>query len=112
MPTTSAVEDNLAALRILEDEAQVQAGAVGAAKESVTLTTDQYRAGTASYLNVVAVQTTALSNQVGVGWRVADLGGHATDRLDMASQRQAGATADPAASRSPSAKEGSPWKSP
>lgn len=55
------VEDNLAALRILEQEAQVQDEAVKAAIESVVLTTNQYKAGTVSYLNVVTVQTTALS---------------------------------------------------
>ena len=57
------VEDNLAALRILEQEAQVQGEAVKSAQESVTLTTNQYRAGTVSYLNVVIVQTTALTNE-------------------------------------------------
>jgi len=58
------VEDNLAALRILEDEARVQDEAVTAATQSVTLTTEQYRAGTVSYLNVITTQTIALSNQV------------------------------------------------
>ena len=47
------VEDNLAALRILEEEAQVQDEAVKAAQQSVTLTTNQYKAGTVSYLNVI-----------------------------------------------------------
>jgi len=56
------VEDNLAALRILEQEAAVQAEAVAAARESVELTTNQYKAGIVSYLNVVAVQTVALNN--------------------------------------------------
>jgi NodT family efflux transporter outer membrane factor (OMF) lipoprotein len=57
------VEDNLAALRILEEEAQVQEDAVRAARESVVLTVNQYKAGTASYLNVVTVQTTQLTNE-------------------------------------------------
>jgi NodT family efflux transporter outer membrane factor (OMF) lipoprotein len=56
------VEDNLAALRILEEEAKVQEEAVRAARESVALTTNQYKAGIVSYLNVVAVQTTWLNN--------------------------------------------------
>jgi outer membrane protein TolC len=56
------MEDNLAALRILEAEAQVQDEAVKAAQESVTLTTNQYKAGTVNYLNVVTVQATALTN--------------------------------------------------
>jgi len=58
------VEDNLAALRILEDEARVQDEAVAAARQSVTLTTAQYRAGTVSYLNVITTQTIALADEV------------------------------------------------
>jgi outer membrane protein TolC len=57
------VEDNLAALRILEAEAQVQDAAVQAAQESVTVTTNQYKAGTVNYLNVVTVQAMALTNE-------------------------------------------------
>ena len=57
------VEDNLAALRILEQEAQVQAEAVEASEQSVTLTTNQYKAGTVSYLAVVVTQASALSNE-------------------------------------------------
>ena len=57
------VEDNVAALRILEQEAKVQAEAVRAARESVALTINQYKAGTVSYLSVVTVQTALLSNE-------------------------------------------------
>ena len=57
------VEDNLAALRILEQEAQVQDEAVQKAQQSVTLTTNQYKAGIVSYLNVITAQTTALSSE-------------------------------------------------
>ena len=57
------VEDNLAALRILEAEAVVQDEAVRSARESTTLTLNQYKAGTVSYLNVVSVQTAQLSNE-------------------------------------------------
>jgi hydrophobe/amphiphile efflux-1 (HAE1) family protein/NodT family efflux transporter outer membrane factor (OMF) lipoprotein len=57
------VEDNLAALRILEDEARVQDEAVDAASRSLSLTTDQYKAGIVSYLNVVVAQTALLTNQ-------------------------------------------------
>jgi len=57
------VEDNLAALRILEEEAVIQADAVKLARESVLLTTNQYKAGTVSYLNVVTVQASQLSNE-------------------------------------------------
>jgi NodT family efflux transporter outer membrane factor (OMF) lipoprotein len=57
------VEDNLAALRILGEEAQVQEEAVRASRESVLLTTNQYKAGIVSYINVVTVQTTQLNNE-------------------------------------------------
>jgi NodT family efflux transporter outer membrane factor (OMF) lipoprotein len=57
------VEDNLAALRILEQEAAVQDEAVKAARESLAITLNQYRAGTANYLAVVVVQATALANE-------------------------------------------------
>ena len=54
------VEDNLAALRILEQEGGVEDEAVKAAQDSVRLTTEQYRQGIVSYLNVVTAQTIAL----------------------------------------------------
>ncbi len=57
------VEDNLAALRVLGEEAEVQEEAVRAARESVLLTTNQYKAGIVSYINVVTVQTTQLNNE-------------------------------------------------
>ncbi|HEY6240863.1 MAG TPA: efflux transporter outer membrane subunit [Burkholderiales bacterium] len=57
------VEDNLAALRILAEEAKVQDEAVRAARESVALTLNQYKAGTVSYLNVVIVQAAQLNNE-------------------------------------------------
>lgn len=57
------VEDNLAALRILEQEAAVQEEALQNARQSVTLTTNQYQAGLVSYLNVVTVQATALASE-------------------------------------------------
>lgn len=57
------VEDNLAALRILEEETAVQDEAVKSARESLTITLNQYRAGIANYLAVVVAQATALSNE-------------------------------------------------
>jgi NodT family efflux transporter outer membrane factor (OMF) lipoprotein len=57
------VEDNLAALRILEQEAVVQDEALQASRQAVVLTTNQYKAGTVTYLNIVTVQATALSNE-------------------------------------------------
>jgi NodT family efflux transporter outer membrane factor (OMF) lipoprotein len=57
------VEDNLAALRILEQETQVQNKAVESAQETVRLTTNQYKAGTVSYLNVMTAQAVAFTNE-------------------------------------------------
>ena len=56
------VEDNLAALRILEEEMRVQEQAVQAAQQVVTITRNQYQSGTVAYLNVLVAQTTALAN--------------------------------------------------
>jgi outer membrane protein TolC len=55
------LEDNLAALRWLASEADVQAAAVRAAQESLRLATNQYQAGTVSYINVASAQSTELS---------------------------------------------------
>jgi NodT family efflux transporter outer membrane factor (OMF) lipoprotein len=57
------VEDNLAALRILESEAQVQDEAVQAAQQTVVVVTNQYKAGVSSYLDVIVAQTAALNNE-------------------------------------------------
>ena len=57
------VEDNLAALALLEQEAAVQDDAVKAARESAAIATNQYKAGTASYLAVVVLQAAALNNE-------------------------------------------------
>ncbi|MET0518543.1 MAG: efflux transporter outer membrane subunit, partial [Burkholderiaceae bacterium] len=57
------VEDNLAALRVLAQEATVQARATAAASRSLSLTMDRYRIGTVSYLEVTLAQTAALSAQ-------------------------------------------------
>ncbi len=57
------VEDNLAALRILEEEARVQEEAVQAARQSVSITDNQYKAGVVSYLNVLVAQTAELANK-------------------------------------------------
>jgi NodT family efflux transporter outer membrane factor (OMF) lipoprotein len=58
------VEDNLAALRILEDENRAQDEAVTAAQRSLSVITNQYKAGTVSYLNVIIAQETVLSNEL------------------------------------------------
>jgi len=57
------VEDNLATLRWLADEAGVQDQAARAARESVALILNQYKAGTVSYLNVAVVQASQLSEE-------------------------------------------------
>jgi NodT family efflux transporter outer membrane factor (OMF) lipoprotein len=57
------VEDNLAALRILGEEARVQEEAVNSARESVVLSANQYKAGIVNYLNVIATQAIALANE-------------------------------------------------
>jgi len=57
------VEDNLASLRILAQEAEAQAAAVAASEQSVTIALNQYKAGTVSYLAVTSAQTTALANE-------------------------------------------------
>ncbi|WP_414648790.1 efflux transporter outer membrane subunit [Collimonas sp.] len=55
------VEDNLAALRILEQEAAVQDETVKFAHQAVDLIMNQYRAGTVNYTSVVTAQTTAFN---------------------------------------------------
>jgi NodT family efflux transporter outer membrane factor (OMF) lipoprotein len=57
------VEDNLAALRILEQESQQQRRAVESAQESLRLFTNRYRGGVDNYLQVITAQTVTLSNQ-------------------------------------------------
>ena len=57
------VEDSLASLRVLAEEAGIQQQAVAAARELVTLSNHQYLAGTVSYLNVASAQTAALTSE-------------------------------------------------
>lgn len=58
------VEDNLAALRILEEEAKTQDGAVAAAQHSLDLSSSRYKGGVASYLEVTTAQSAALGDEV------------------------------------------------
>ena len=87
------VEDNLAALRILEQEAEQQRRAVESAEQTLQLFTNRYRGGVDTYLQVIIAQTVSLANQrneidilrrrvgasvvlvkaLGGGWDVADL---------------------------------------
>jgi NodT family efflux transporter outer membrane factor (OMF) lipoprotein len=89
------VEDQLAALRILADEATVQDAAVVSAREAVRVLNNQYLAGTVAYTSVIVAEQTALSDAetaltirenrlvasasliqaLGGGWNVSDLPG-------------------------------------
>jgi NodT family efflux transporter outer membrane factor (OMF) lipoprotein len=55
------VEDNIATLRILEQQAVIEVAAVAAAREAEKLTLNQYKAGTVPYSSVITAQTTRLS---------------------------------------------------
>lgn len=57
------VEDELASLRILAQQARAEAIAVAAAQQAVGVLLNQYRAGTVAYTSVVTEQTTLLSDQ-------------------------------------------------
>jgi NodT family efflux transporter outer membrane factor (OMF) lipoprotein len=57
------VEDNLVALRVLQEEAQQQRRAVQSAQLSLQLFTNRYRGGVDNYLQVITAQTVALQNQ-------------------------------------------------
>jgi NodT family efflux transporter outer membrane factor (OMF) lipoprotein len=101
------VEDNLAALRLLEAEARVQDDAVSAARQALAVTTNQYRAGTVSYLSVVVSQAIALANEktavdilsrrmtasvllikaLGGGWSATDMGRDAASPAGTVAQR-------------------------
>jgi NodT family efflux transporter outer membrane factor (OMF) lipoprotein len=57
------VEDNVAALRILENETQQQQQAVASSQESLQLFTNRYRGGVDTYLQVITAQTIELANE-------------------------------------------------
>jgi NodT family efflux transporter outer membrane factor (OMF) lipoprotein len=87
------VEDNVAALRILENEEQQQEQAVTSSQEALQLFTNRYRGGVDTYLQVITAQTIELANErnaidierrrldasvllikaLGGGWNVSDL---------------------------------------
>ncbi len=58
------VEDQLASLRILEQEAQVEQGAVDAAQHSFDLSNARYKGGVTSYLEVLTAEQTLIQDQV------------------------------------------------
>lgn len=102
------MEDNLAVLRILNDEAQAQQAAVAAAEHSLELSTSRYKGGVVSYLEVTTAQCTALADEraavdilrrrmaasvslikaLGGGWNSASL--PASVRVDSPSQTATG----------------------
>ncbi|MGH8777649.1 efflux transporter outer membrane subunit [Paraburkholderia sp.] len=108
------VEDNLASLRILAQEIEVQQQAVDSARQALDIVTNQYKSGTVDYLNVLTAQTTAflaeqklssiagqrmvssvgLVKALGGGWDVAQM------------NRETGDVAAPAAASSASAVSG------
>jgi NodT family efflux transporter outer membrane factor (OMF) lipoprotein len=57
------VEDNLAALRVLENEEKQQRNAVASAEESLEIFINRYQGGVDNYLQVITAQTIALTNE-------------------------------------------------
>jgi NodT family efflux transporter outer membrane factor (OMF) lipoprotein len=57
------VEDNLAALRILNQEAVANQEAVTAAEHSLAISTNRYKGGVTTYLEVLTAQTAQLTNE-------------------------------------------------
>jgi NodT family efflux transporter outer membrane factor (OMF) lipoprotein len=57
------VEDSLAALRVLEQEALQQQEATASARESLRISNDRYLGGADPYLQVLTAQTIALANE-------------------------------------------------
>ena len=55
------VEDNFASQRILAQEIVVQRQAVDSARQALAIVTNEYKAGTVGYVNVLTAQTTAFS---------------------------------------------------
>jgi NodT family efflux transporter outer membrane factor (OMF) lipoprotein len=58
-----SVEDNLATLRVLEQETQEQRTAVDSSRHLLDLANTRFKTGIASYLNVITAQTALLSNR-------------------------------------------------
>lgn len=57
------VEDNLSALRVLDRESAAQAKAVEDAQRSLAISTQQYKGGVVTYLQVLTAQTTQLTSE-------------------------------------------------
>jgi outer membrane protein TolC len=103
------VEDELATLRILEQQVKVQEQTVKDANLAVQLTLNQYKAGTVAYTSVITAQTTALSDAqtlltirqnrlvasvnlieaLGGGWSAGSLGTRSGTGAELAAQEAA-----------------------
>jgi NodT family efflux transporter outer membrane factor (OMF) lipoprotein len=57
------VEDNLSGLRILNSEQVAQTRAVDSARRSTSISTNRYKGGVTTYLEVITAQTTQLANE-------------------------------------------------
>jgi NodT family efflux transporter outer membrane factor (OMF) lipoprotein len=57
------VEDNLSGLRILNSESAAQQRAVDSARRSLVISTNRYKGGVTTYLEVITAQATQLSNE-------------------------------------------------
>jgi NodT family efflux transporter outer membrane factor (OMF) lipoprotein len=57
------VEDNLIAATLLQEEMDLQQESLTNARRALDIAQNQYKAGTVSYLNVVAAQTTVLATE-------------------------------------------------
>jgi NodT family efflux transporter outer membrane factor (OMF) lipoprotein len=57
------VEDNLSGLRILNTESVAQSRAVESARRSTSISTNRYKGGVTTYLEVITAQTTQLANE-------------------------------------------------
>jgi NodT family efflux transporter outer membrane factor (OMF) lipoprotein len=57
------VEDNLSGLRILNSESAAQQRAVDSARRSLIISTNRYKGGVTTYLEVITAQATQLSNE-------------------------------------------------
>ncbi|WP_175711209.1 efflux transporter outer membrane subunit [Burkholderia ambifaria] len=111
------VEDNLASQRIFAQEVDVQRQAVDSAEHALAIVTNQYKAGTVAYLNVLSAQTTAFTAQqklatiagqrmvssvglvkaLGGGWDASDMARETGDTAAPAPVPASGATAPSAA---------------
>jgi NodT family efflux transporter outer membrane factor (OMF) lipoprotein len=107
------VEDNLAGIRILGQEVEIQDAAVAEAAEATRITLNEYQAGTVDFTTVTTVQVTELNNREtalsilqnrllsGVALVEALGGGWSTSDLPMFHQVLAGRSPDGASPAAP-----------